>query len=43
MHKGQKELMLEDASLYRKIAVMEQIREIEWEERDGYGLRWIAY
>ena len=27
----------------RKIAVMEQIREIEWKERDGYGLRWIAY
>jgi hypothetical protein len=27
----------------RKIAVIEQIRDIRWKERhDGYGLRWIA-
>jgi hypothetical protein len=26
----------------RKIAVIEQIRDIRWKERHGYGLRWIA-
>jgi hypothetical protein len=26
----------------RKIAVIEQIRDIKWKERHGYGLRWIA-
>jgi hypothetical protein len=27
----------------RKIAVIEQIRDIKWKKRhDGYGLRWIA-
>ena len=34
--------MPDDASLYRKIAVMEQIRGIEWKKRHRYGLRWIA-
>jgi len=26
----------------RKIAVIEQIRDIRWKKRHGYGLRWIA-